>query len=53
MFRLLQKKKENKSYVPEPCFNKVSPDIDFADEKVVQFNVPVVKILVWMMVIYK
>ena len=52
MLHLLQKK-ENKSYVPETYSDKVTPDIDFADEKVIQCNVPVVKILVWMMVIYK
>ena len=35
----------NNSYYQEPCPGKVSPDIDFTNETVVQCDVPVVKIL--------
>ena len=33
--------------------NKVTPDIDFIDEAVVQCDVPVVKILLQLLIIYK
>ena len=40
--------------IPPGAFpDKVTPDIDFTDEAVVQCDVPVVKILLQVLVIYK
>ena len=39
--------------LPGTFTDKVIPDIDFTDEAVVQFDVPVVKILLQVLVIYK
>ena len=38
---------------PGAFTDKITPDIDFTDEAVVECDVPVVKILLWVLLIYK
>ena len=38
---------------PGAFTDKITPDIDFTDEAVVDCDVPVVKILLWVLLIYK
>ena len=48
MLRSLRKKENNKldkSYIPEAFSDKVTRDIDFTDEAVIQRNAPFVNIL--------
>ena len=39
--------------LPGAFLDRVAPDIDLTDEAVVQCDVPVVKMLLWMLVINK